>query len=279
MAVLFALVSAVIYGSADYVGGRASRIRHPLNIALIGEIATVIVIGVAVVIIGAPWPSDPAIWWGALAGFCGVIGIVAFYWGLSSGAMTIVAPTTGLVGAIFPVIIGVALGDRLSPLAGIGVALAIVAVALIGKIVKALHEPVSLRVVTLSVVVGLIFGVLFVAYAQTGDNGMWPLVTARVGAFPALITLYVLARRRGHPALDRVAVIPASLVGVGGILANALYLTALRYGMLSIVAVITALYPAATVVLAIAVDREQLTRWQKLGMVVAVVSVILITLG
>ena len=195
--------------------------------------------------------------------------------------MTVVAPVTGVVAAVLPVVVGLASGERPGPVAVAGIVLAIVAVALIGGVVGALHQPVTAATVALSVVVGALFGLLFVAFAQTGDDsGLWPLLAARLGAVPFLLAAFWVARRRAAiGAIDRrvwrIGVVIGSLI----MLANALYLVSTREGLLSIVAVVVSLYPASTVLLASIFDRERSTRPQLAGMVLAAIAVGLVTTG
>jgi drug/metabolite transporter (DMT)-like permease len=58
--------------------------------------------------------------------------------------------------------------------------------------------------------------------------------------------------------------------------ANVFYLLALSHGLLSVVAVLTALYPAGTVLLARQLLGEHLSRLQQVGLVVAAVAAVLI---
>lgn len=281
VAILLALLSAFCYGVSDYVGGRASRGVSALTVALAGELTIVPVTVVVIPLVeDAPFTA-PALWWGIAGGAAGSAGVLGLYAVLSRGAMTVVAPITGVVAAVLPVAVGLATGERPGAVAVAGIVLAIVAVALIGGAIGALHQPVAAPTVILSVVVGALFGFLFVALARTGDDsGLWPLLSARFGAVPLLLAAFLVARRRG--AVDRldariwrIGVLIGSLI----VLANAAYLLSTREGLLSIVAVVVSLYPASTVLLASIVDRERSTRPQLTGMVLAALAVALVTSG
>jgi drug/metabolite transporter (DMT)-like permease len=215
---------------------------------------------------------------GGIAGSTGVLGL---YYALARGNMTVVAPITGIVAAAVPVIVGLALGERPGLLAGVGIVLALVAVLLIGGIVGVGQVRVSPTIVLLAALVGVAFGMLFVAYSRAGeDSGLWPLLTARLGATPLLVIGLMLGRRRDRsirPSLD--AARPAVVIGVLIGLANGLYLLAAHEGLLSIVAVLVALYPASTVALAAALDGERASRSQIAGMALAIVAVATITVG
>lgn len=223
-------------------------------------------------------PDDPRVWWGMAAGLFGAFGVLGLYRALSAGSMTVVAPLTGLVAAALPVAVGLALGERPGPMTMIGLLLALAAVALIGGIVGALHQPLTRGVVLLAVGVGAMFGGLFIAFSQTGETGLWPLLTARVASLPLLTIVYLVARRRERvDRIDRVAIIPAMAVAVLIALANGFYLVSTREGLLAVVAVLVSLYPASTVALAMALDGERATKFQLAGMVLAVVAVAAIT--
>ena len=281
MAIALALLSALCYGTSDYIGGRASRTVSPLTVALAGELTILPVTLVAIPLIEDGPFTASALWWGLLGGAAGSAGVLGLYAALSRGAMTVVAPVTGVVAAVLPVVVGLATGERPAPLALIGIVLAVVSVALIGGLVGALHQPASAATIVLSIVVGALFGLLFVAFAQTGEEtGLWPLLAARLGAVPLLATAYLVVRtrRRADPLTARVWRIGV-VIGTLIMLANGFYLVSTRLGLLSIVAVVVSLYPASTVLLASVIDRERSSRPQITGMLLAVLAVAFVTSG
>jgi drug/metabolite transporter (DMT)-like permease len=279
-AIVLALLSALTYGVSDYVGGRASRIRPALLVSLSAELWITVCAVAVVPLVESGWPDDPRVWWGALGGLCGSIGVLGLFRSLSSGAMTVVAPIIGVVSAAVPVTVGFALGDRPAAMAVGGIIIAVVAVALIGGMVGVLHHPVAARILLTAVGSGVFFGLLFVFFAQTGETGLWPLLTARTASMPFLLGVYLVSRRSGRvERFNRDVLVPGIVVGVLVSLANGLYLVSTREGLLAVVAVLVSLYPAATISLAMVLDRERATRWQVLGMVLAGVGVALITLA
>jgi drug/metabolite transporter (DMT)-like permease len=281
VAVVFALLSALSYGVSDFVGGRASR-RVPAVAVAFGAELVLLAVCLAVV----PWvesggPSAAALWWGIAGGVFGSLGVLGLYAVLARGNMTVVAPLTGIVSAVVPVVVALAIGERPGGLAAAGIAVAVVSVALIGGLLGAAGQPVTARTILLAILVGSMFGMLFVAYSRTGDDsGLWPLLTARVGGTPLLLGAFLVARRSGSVSLTtRDVAVPALVVGVLIGLANAAYLAATREGLLSVVAVVVALYPAATVALASIVDHERASRSQLMGMALAAMALTMITLG
>jgi drug/metabolite transporter (DMT)-like permease len=284
MAVALALVSAVLYGVSDYVGGRASRRSPATAVALVAELVVFTLCIVIIPLIESDGPTSRAIWWGLAAGITSSIGVVGLYVALARGNMTVVAPVTGIVAAIVPVAVGIATGDRPSPLAVTGIVSAVVAVALIGGIAGLFAgnagPSVDLGTVALALGVGFSFGLLFVALDRTGDDaGQWPLLFARFTALPVLVVVALFQFRRKRPPLGRQLVVPAAIVGVLIALSNASYLISTRKGLLSVVAVVVAMYPASTIVLAAVIDGERATRAQVLGMVLAAGALVMITTG
>jgi len=281
VAILLALCSGLVYGVSDYLGGRASRFFAPLAVTLFAEATLLVGLVIVVPITVDAWPSTETVVWSLVAGLAGSLGVLGLYDALSRGSMTVVAPTTGVVAAVLPVVVGIAIGERPGPVAMVGIVLAVAAVALIGGIVGIAHQSVSTNTMVQAVVVGAAFGLLFVAYSQVGDDGVWwPLLCARLSATPVLLGSYLVQRRRGRiPAARRDVLLPGVTIGLLVGLANALYLLSTREGLLSVVAVLVALYPASTVLLAGVIDHERASRSQRVGMVIAVVAVAAITIA
>jgi len=218
---------------------------------------------------------------GAASGVCGGIGVFLLFRGLATGRMSVVAPITAVGAAVLPVGWGLATGERPSVVVLLGVVLALAAVALVARSddpdddVPAERE---LAAVGWAVGAGVAFGALFILLAETSDDaGWWPLVSARVAAVAALTIGAVVARQPMRPNRPAVPAIAAS--GVLDVTANAVYLLAVRRGLLSLVAVLSALYPAGTVLLARVVLKERLVKAQVVGLALALVGVACIAIG
>ena len=278
MPVLLALGSAAVYGIADFLGGHASKRAQSLTVTLIGQAASLVLVLLALVILRDPVAPAADWMWGAFGGLGGFVGLVAFYHSLSHGAMSVVAPTTAMVSASLPVIVGVASGDRPGVWAIIGVVLALVSIALVSGAVGARGTHVARSVFAMAVVAGLGFGFIFVCLAQTSDDSsLWPLVSARLVSVTAAL---IVTTVRGVPRMVRgVGLLLALGAGVLDMTANVLYMEAARDGLLSLVSVIAAMYPVSTVALALTIDHERVERSQVFGMVLAAVALALVSLG
>lgn len=277
MGVLLAAVSAVVYGIGDWCGGRATRQMHAFAVVVIGQCAGMLLVLTAALALGDPIGG---IGWGVAAGISGTAAIMCFYSALAEGSMTVVAPVTAVISLIVPVVTGVALGDRPGPVAWIGVVCAAVAVALVGGVVGAVHTPIRRRELILATLGGLGFGAVFVFLSKAPhDAGMWPLVAARCASLSMTTPLWIALRRRGGGRVVRSAMPFVIASGLLDMTANLTYLIASRHALLSIVAVITSMYPVSTVALAIGIDKERVSRSQIVGMVFSVAALALVSSG
>ncbi|KUI20478.1 hypothetical protein AU192_16365 [Mycobacterium lehmannii] len=251
-----------------------------MRVVLVSYPIALVVLAVLAVPIGGD-VSHGAVVWGVLCGVAQAFGVWWFYAALGSGPISVVSPLTAILVAGIPVGVGLALGERPGLIAGVGVALALVAVVLVSR--EASDEDVKEHrftptVAWLTVGSGVAFGLNFVLIDQAPvDAKLWPLVFARASA-TALVVLIALVSRNLRPpsgAPLRLAVL-AAFIDVG---ANIAMLLALQAALLSLAGVLMSLYPAATVLLAIVVLRERVTRWQVLGMVLALAAVAMIAAG
>lgn len=278
MPVVLALCSALVYGVGDYLGGRASRHQASVVVTTTGQAVSLLLVLAVVLVMGTPSP-DAATWaWSAGGGVFGALGITGLYHGFAHGEVTVVAPVSAVVGAVVPVVVGIATGERPSALALVGIVLAVGAVALVSGALGTHQHSTPPRIVALSVVVGACFGLLFVAFDRAAhDAGMWPLAIARFSSVPMLLSLALFTGQRvkAHRPSMHLAVV----AGVFDMGANGLYLVATRGGLLSVVAVVASLYPASTVALAATIDHERIGRWQAIGMALAVLAVVLVTIS
>jgi drug/metabolite transporter (DMT)-like permease len=278
VSILLALSSAVVYGVADWCGGRASRFHPSALVTLVGQMVSLVLVAAAVVFIGTPIPDAATLAWGALAGAAGAVGLASLYYAFANGSMTVVAPISAVVGAVLPLSVGLASGERPKTIAYAGIALAIASVALVSGAIGTRDRSTPRRIIGFAVVAGLGFGTLYVALDRADpDSGLWPLLAARAASVPLLVVLVLMMGVRVVQTRRRLWL--AVMAGALDMSANALYLEAARGGLLSVVAVVGSLYPASTVVLAFVFDHERVNRWQATGMALAALALVLVTLG
>ena len=278
MPVLLAFGSALVYGVGDYFGGRASRRQPSIAVAAIGQVVSMGLVVTAVLLMGTAAPDAATWWWSAGGGIVGALGIAGLYHAFAHGEVSVVAPTSAVVGAALPAVVGLSLGERPSALALFGIVVAIAAIALVSGALGQHQHNTPPRIVALAVAVGACFGLLFVAFDRTDpDSGMWPLLIARFASVPMLLVVGSLARVR--PVRDRSSLRLSVLTGVFDLGANVLYLLAVRGGMLAVVSAVASLYPATTVALAFGFDKERVTRWQGAGLAAAAAALVLVSVS
>jgi drug/metabolite transporter (DMT)-like permease len=225
--------------------------------------------------------SHGAMFWGGLCGFSQAFGIWWFYAALGAGPISVVSPLTAILVAGIPIGVGLALGERPGAVAAVGVVLALAAVVLVSR--EATDGDVTphrftKKVALLTVGSGIAFGLNFVLIAQAPpEAGLWPLVFARLAASLMVLVIAAVTRNVRIPTGTpmRLALL-AAVLDVG---ANVAMLLALHASLLSLAGVLMSLYPAATVLLAIVVLRERVTRRQTAGMVLALAAVAMIAAG
>jgi drug/metabolite transporter (DMT)-like permease len=263
VAVLLALATSLVYGTGDFLGGLAARTAHALVVVVLSQLAGLaLVLALAGPLGGAAGPADLA--WGAAAGAAGAIALTIFYRALAAGTMSVVAPVTAVCAAAVPVVAGLAFGDVVSRPALAGVGLALPAIGLVASEGEIRGLRIGLRSLGGALLAGTGFGVVFLLLHQTSPgSGMWPLVAARTAS--ALLVGGVLAARRLPVRVPRATAPLVAAAGVFDMGANILFLLAVRRGQLSIVGVLSSLYPVSTVVLAALLLRERMSPVQLAG--------------
>jgi drug/metabolite transporter (DMT)-like permease len=208
--------------------------------------------------------------------------LVLFYRALSAGAMTVVAPVTGVTSAAIPVVVGLLAGERPSGLQLGGVGCALLAIALVSISPQSSRNPhaVTWRLLATALGAGAGFALFFILIALAGDatggsTGLWPIAGSQLSALIIGGLLMLLTRPAPWP---RQAGLRWTMVaGPCDMTANALYLVATRHGDLSVVAPLAALYPVTTVILALIIDQERLRGGQVAGLAFAVAALVLVS--
>src|SRR5439155_15129192 len=130
-AVLLAALSAALWGTGDFCGGKASQRADSLHVAVVVALVGVPLIALAAAVLAPGAPTRADLVWGGVGGLAGFAGLVVFYRALSSGAMAVAAPVTAVASAVTPLAIGLAFERPPGVVALVGAGLAVVAVALV----------------------------------------------------------------------------------------------------------------------------------------------------
>ena len=276
-----AALSGLIWGVGDFAGGKATQHAAPLPVVWVSKLVSLPLLAIYLVATYAP-ATTIGIAWGGMAGVAGLVGLVLFYRALSAGAMTVVAPVTGVTSAAIPVVAGLLWGERLSGARLVGVGCALLAIALVSI---APHPPgrpqiVSWRLVAIALGSGVGFGLFFILLAVAGDAaggsaGLWPIAGSQMSALIIGGLLLLMARPGPWPL--RAGLRYTMLARPSDMTANALFLLDTRRGDLSIVAPLAALYPVTTVILALLIDREPIRGIQVAGLALAVAALVLVS--
>jgi drug/metabolite transporter (DMT)-like permease len=284
VAVFLGVLVATGFGTGDFLGGRASRDAPALNVLFVAQCTAVVGAVVVALVVGAD-VGGRDLAFGAVAGVLNAAGLGLLYRGLATGRMGVVAPVTAVVAAVIPIAWGLATGERPSALVLLGVAVAVSAGGVVAREPDFPDEPPTVgarSAVVLALVAGTLFGTSFVCFAETDDaSGYWPVLTARIAAVLVIGTAVAVVhlRRRG-PVLPRS---PAARLAVAAgaldVAATALLLTAVREGLVVVVAPLAALAPAFTVVWAWALLKEPITRHQLIGLLLSFAGLVLIAAG
>jgi drug/metabolite transporter (DMT)-like permease len=274
--VVLGLLAAALYGIGDFAGGIASRAYSAVTILLYSY-------PVGVVLMAAMMPFFPGeltarvVLFGTLGGLAGLMGVSIMYQLMVTAPMNVISPVTAVLAAIVPVFVGVAIGERPAASAWAGIVIGLAAVVLVSRTTEDHpHGRIGARVLALAFLSGVGFGLYFVFLARAGhDSGLWPLLVSRVASAIAIVPLAASMRAF---AVVRGRVLAIALVaGFCDAMANMFFLLAARNGLLSLASVLTALYPAITVLLAVVFLHEHTSRTQRVGLALAAASVVLIT--
>jgi drug/metabolite transporter (DMT)-like permease len=280
MVAIFALAAAVLYGTADFLGGAASRRASALAV-----LSVTAPVGLAVAVIAALAAGGPlrlaGFWWGIAGGAAGGVGFIAFYAGLAAGPMSVVAPVSALVSTILPVGVAVAQGERPGPAVVAGAVICLVAITLVSmegsRPGPGRRAPA--RGLAYALVAGLGFGLFLLFLRYAGTSGvLWPVAESKLAG--AVIAVAAAAATRTRPlwwGADRRGFTMALASGLFDATANACYVLATRAGLFGLAVVITSLYPGITVLLARLTLGERMRSVQRAGLALAAVGIILIT--
>ncbi|MFG3224625.1 EamA family transporter [Kitasatospora sp. NPDC048194] len=277
IALLLALGSSLAYGCADFVGGLGARKAHVLRTVLIAAPASLAVELLLWPVLGASFGAG-ALGWGAASGVASAAAFALLYRTLAIGPMNVLSPVTALVSAALPVAVGLLQGEHLGAAGVIGLPLALVAIVLVSAGQGAGAARPSRTALLLAFGAGAAIALQLVCLHQApAGSGVAPLIVGR--AVSSAVTLAAAGAMRRRLGAERPAYAMSAAAGVLDSVANLLFLLAVRGGDLTVVAVITALYPAGTVLLARGVLAERIHRGQVVGLGAAALAVSLLALA
>lgn len=279
---LSSLLSAVVWGSGDFVGGLAIQrsagrraFESPFAVVMLASASGGLLMLAGGMLRGEALPSPSGVIWSCGAGISGALGVAALYTGLAKGSAALVAPTSGVVGAALPVIVASFLEGLPGDLQLAGILLGLTGIWIVSRPYGEKSE-LSRRGLFHGMLAGLGFGGFFVLIAQVEGGSLFlPLAFVKL---TALIGSALILFLGGYP-MPRLNANPLALLAgtldSGG---NLFYLLATDYTTLSVAAVLSSMYPLATILLAVMILRQRVYRVQGLGIMLCILAVALISL-
>ena len=279
MASLLALFSSLLWGASDFYGGKLSK-KHPALAVTAVSQAIGLVIGVTIVLVSTSWIKPDLSWEGyflpgIMAGSLGFIGLVAFYSGLATGRMGVVAPISAM-SVLIPITIAFINGEQPTSLQILGMSIALLgAVCASGPEIKG---GLAVRPIILAVIAACGFGgaVTFIAKGSE-TSALMTMTTMRFTTF--IVALFLFARFRSVGGLSKKNLPILILIGGADFAGNLLLGVATTKGLVSVAVVLGALYPIITALLAYKFLNEILHKIQYLGIAFAITGVAFISLG
>jgi drug/metabolite transporter (DMT)-like permease len=278
LSILLGLTSAITWGAGDFTGGMASRKTGAYRAVFYGEL-----VGLSLLIIAELWqsqllPDIRSMIFAFIAGALGTIGILFLYTAMSRGKMSIAAPVSALLSAALPVVVGIFTDGWPKAIVFAGFAFAFAAVWLVSQSEEAGIKDLRTHLVDLKLplLAGAGFACYFVfMHLATHDSVIWPMIIARASGW-FVIAAFMLIRRESFASVSGAwpLILLNGVLDVGG---NFFYVLAGQIGRLDISAVLSSLFPGATVLLAWVILKERLTRTQWLGILAALIAIVLFT--
>jgi drug/metabolite transporter (DMT)-like permease len=269
------VASATSWGAGDFCGGMATKRVSAFAVVIGSQLVGAAAMLALAIATREAVPAPANLWWCGAAGLVGAVGLLALYRALAIGRMGVAAPVSGVLSAAIPVMAGAFFDGPPNRVQVGGFVLALAAVWLIARTDSRRIDP---RELGLPVVAGIGFGLFIATIARaSGTSVFWPLVAARAASLVLLGAITVATRQPLLPSRrDWPIVALAGLFDAGG---NAFLVVAAHVGRLDVAAVLSSLYPAATVLLAFVRLHERIERWQLVGLAASLGAIVAITAG
>jgi drug/metabolite transporter (DMT)-like permease len=275
VAALLALGASLSYGIGDFLGGLTSRRMHVLTVLALSQVAGALAVAVWVAVEREPFLGTGAAAAACAAGLCGGLGLASLYRGMAIGAMGVVAPISSVAAGI-PFVYGVAQGERPSALQTVGVLAALAGLALVSRTPGPASRFAAGFGLALLAAAG--FGFYFVFLSAAADESVpWAVVVARLTS--TALALAAVSVAGISLRVERALVAPILAVGLCDVSANVLFALASTRGLLSVVSVLTSLYPAVTAALAAVLLHERVGRTQLAGATAILAGAALLSTG
>jgi drug/metabolite transporter (DMT)-like permease len=271
------LIAAAAWGAGDFLGGLASRRGRVFAASTASQAIGIFVALVASLLLGGS-PNSEDFAWGAVAGVSGGLAILALYRGMATSPIGIVVPVAAIGTGGFPALFAIVRGQQPGPLVLAGLVIAAAALWLLSRPDGVSTQGTIVSGLTFGLMAGAGFGGLLIALSRVNDGaGTWPLITTRLSG---AIVIALIALFAGRSLVPIRAALPA-IAGAAtlAIVGNAAFLFATTDGAVAIPAVLGALFPAFSVLMARVFLKEPLTPTRLAGLALAAASIAVIALA
>ncbi len=274
LSIVFALSAAVAWGSGDFTGGLVSRRIGPFHTVFMGYTVGLLALTLVALARHEPFPPGSDLAWGAVAGLSGMVGLGFLFRGFAMGRMGIVAPISAVLAAAIPVVFTAFTEGLPRQLQLLGFGLALVSIWMLSRPERLGKYPAEIGMALLA---GLGCGGFFIAIGQVGKEAVfWPLVAGRLAACATMAILALFTRKSLIPSPFPLGLLV--LAGTLDVAGTLFFLLAMQLGRMDVTAVLGSLYPAVTAILAWVLTKEHMARLQMLGVAIAVLAIVMITI-
>jgi len=272
MTIFYSLVAAASWGAGDFSGGLATKRISVFSVVIVSQMVGLLIFVLLAIFVEGGVPALDDMMWGGMAGVFGGTGLLALYYGLSQGRMGVVAPVSAVVMSIVPVIVGMLAEGFPGTQRVAGFGFALLAVWFVSRTDQGkirFHE------LKLPILAGMGFGLCLIFIDRAGETFIfWPLAAFRIASVSIIFIIATITRQSRTPAAGQLPLIV--LVGFFDAVGTTCFILATQSGRLDIAAILSALYPAATVLLAWLILKEKINRQQWLGVLFALLAIVLI---
>jgi drug/metabolite transporter (DMT)-like permease len=288
LTVILGFATSLVYGFADFFGAIASRKIKAVTVTFVAGLSGLAFLLALSIAMGANF-SQEAIFWGVLAGVASAAAMSALYASLAIGPISILSPLSAVISAVVPMVVGFAQGDRFSLWGFLALAAILVAIFLVGFVPGDDVRLPSVKGLILGTAAGVGIGIVLICLDQApADSGLASVILLRavaatlLGAFTLIMFLRSRKPASAEPKPKRASLKLWGAVFMAGIFdssANVFFLLASRIGSLSVVSVLTALYPLGTIILARIFLKEKIAKTQMIGILIALGASAVLALG
>lgn len=273
--VVTSLLSAVMMGAGDFFGGIASKKAPVALVGFVGQMIGLLTV-IPIIIFGSQPYNQTALVLGATAGGCGSIALMALYHGLAVGRVSVVAPLSAVLGALLPVVIAIIMGDAFGTYTWLGIVSGLVAVYVLSLPANDDDDRKETGLIY-GIIAGIALAFFYMLLGSKETHGsIWTLLGERCSVVCILFAIMLVRKQVVNKNTPGLGCIIAA--GVCDIIGNLSFLHSAAHGPLPMVALLTSLYPAATLFMGWLILKEPLSRRLLVGIVLAFTCITLFSL-